>query len=519
MRTYKKLIVGTVLSALVLTACDSSEEPTAQGTDTGERTELRVAYSAQPPILDPHEQLAIAVSDVMRHVMEPLVTIDSEYNVKPMLAESFEQSEDGTEIQFVLREDVVFHNGKPMTAEDVEASMNKWLGAAGSRNQFHEDAHVEIDGDYEVTLHLQQPLATALPLMAFTSTGFPGIMPKEIVEEANEQGVNDYIGTGPYQFEEWVTDQHIHLSKYEDYVSSDVPTDGLAGEKSSNVDDIYFEFVLDPTTRISGVQTGQYDIAHSVPFDSAEQMDADPNLENLYYPGGFLNVHFNKREGFFVDQEARQSLVKSMNNEAILTGAYSNDNFYDLNHNIMMYHQLNNWDSDEGLDVYEQQDPSVMEGYLDAIDYAGEPITIITTRDYEDQYNGAVVLQEQMQQLGMNVELEVYDWPTLLEVNQDESAYDIYVMGNVSVPEPSSNYYFDPNYPGWTTLPDELFELRNAASVEDGIDAYDDLLAWYWEEVPVYKVGDYTRFLSYSTDVEGLDYLEGFVLWNIQKEN
>lgn len=208
-----------------------------------------------------------------------------------------------------------------------------------------------------------------------------------------------------------------------------------------------------------------------------------------------------------------------MNNEAILTGAYSNDNFYDLNHNIMMYHQLSNWDSDEGLDVYEQQDPSVMEGYLDAIDYAGEPITIITTRDYEDQYNGAVVLQEQMQQLGMNVELEVYDWPTLLEVNQDESAYDIYVMGNVSVPEPSSNYYFDPNYPGWTTLPDELFELRNAASVEDGIDAYDDLLAWYWEEVPVYKVGDYTRFLSYSTDVEGLDYLEGFVLWNIQKEN
>src|SRR5690625_4325001 len=232
-----------------------------ESTDDSEVTgELRVAYSAQPPTLDLHLSTAAATTEIMGQVYESLITVDSEYNIVPLLAESYEQSDDGLVITFKLREGVLFHNGKEMKAEDVVASMNRWKDLPGGRGQFDNSVFEAID-DYTVEFKLDRPLSTALTALSQGGTTFAGIMPKEVVEDASAEGVNEHIGTGPFKFVEWAQDQHVHLTKFTDYKLLDDPADGLTGKKEALVKDIYFEFVQDPSTRVAGLQSGEYDIA------------------------------------------------------------------------------------------------------------------------------------------------------------------------------------------------------------------------------------------------------------------
>lgn len=522
MKIFYKLVAIAILIVLIGCNSETSEKTNAgadKKTEDAEGGVLNVAYSAQPPTLDPYMTRAIATSDVMRHVFETLITFDSKYNVQPMLAESFEQSDDGKTITFYLRKGVQFHSGEEMTAEDVVASMTHWKGVPGSTagEQFP-DAVFEASDDYTVLMKLPEPLSTTLSVLAHSSGTFPAIMPKEVIENTSPEGINEYVGTGPFKFEEWKQDQYVHLTKFEDYQAREEQADGLAGKREALVDDLYFHFVTDSSTRVAGIQSGEYDVAHAVPFDTADQLESNENINNHVYPGGFLSVVFNKKAGLFTDVKAREAVLAALNMEDILKVGYTDDRHYILNHNMMMSHQTEQWNSHFGEDKYNQVNPEKAKQLLDEIGYNGEPITIITTRDYDDQYNGAVVVQEQLEQIGMDVELEVYDWATLLEKNQDETEYDIYVMGFVAVPEPSTFFYTRENYPGWTNSPELknlISEYRGQPSLEDAKNYYEHLQEWYWDYLPIIKAGDFNRVSSTRTTVSDFQYQDGFIFWNI----
>src|SRR5699024_10749034 len=146
-------------------------------------------------MLDPYLSNAIATTDIMWHVFETLLVIDSEFNIQPMLAESYEQSDDGKTVTFNLREGVLFHNGDEMTANDVVASMEHWKEAASNAGSFKE-ATFEAEDDYTVVMNLPEPMATALSTLSNVSSGqFAAIMPKEIVENIPDSGVEEYIGS------------------------------------------------------------------------------------------------------------------------------------------------------------------------------------------------------------------------------------------------------------------------------------------------------------------------------------
>ena len=179
-------------------------------------TELNIAYSAQPPTLDPHFTTAVATSDIMRGVFETLVTVDADYNFQPMLADTYEISEDGKSITFQLREGVLFHNGKEMKAEDVVASMERWRDISNRADAFRESTF-EAQDEYTVVMTLPDPISTTLSVLTWMVGSYAAIMPKEAIEGATDTGVEEYIGTGPFQFEEWKQDAYVKLSKFDDY--------------------------------------------------------------------------------------------------------------------------------------------------------------------------------------------------------------------------------------------------------------------------------------------------------------
>lgn len=331
-------IMFILFSLIVIVGC-SSKSDTGQDQDThAQGGEIKVAYPAQPPMLDPHVSNVIATTDIMSHVYETLLTVDSNYSVQPMLAESYEQSEDGQMVTFKLREGVLFHNGEEMVADDVVASMERWKDSVGARGQFNE-ATFEAQDDYTVTLTLSKPMSTVFVTMSYIGAGFPAIMPKEVIDRANDTGVEEYIGTGPYQFEEWQQDQQVHLTKFEDYQSREEPASGFAGEKEAVVDDLFFVFTPDTSTQVAGIRSGEYDIAFGVPYDVGDQMQNEANLENTSFPNAYMAIHFNKRNGLFTDVKARQAIAAALDMESIMIAPFANDSYYSLSHNLMMSHQ------------------------------------------------------------------------------------------------------------------------------------------------------------------------------------
>lgn len=540
MKKLFRSILLIFLIVLLIGCSEQSEDEEATSDETGEETstqedsetvdresdqgsdgELRVAYSAQPPTLDLHLSTAAATTEIMGQIYETLITVDSEYNIVPLLAESYEQSDDGLVITFKLREGVLFHNGNEMKAEDVVASMNRWKDLSGGRGQFDDSIFEEVD-EYTVELHLDKPLSTALTALSQGGTTFAGIMPKEVIEEADADGVNEFIGTGPFKFVEWAQDQHVHLEKFADYQSLDDPTDGLTGKKEALVNDIYFEFVQDPSTRVAGLQSGEYDLAQSIPIDNALLLEDDPALETHVVPSvSTLLLIPNKEKGFFADEKAREVLAAVLDMDEILEAAFSDDKFYRLSHGMMLEPQEANWYSEEGKDMYNQKDPEKAKQLLDEMGYDGETIRIATDREYDIHYNASVVLQGQLESIGMEVDLQVYDWATLLDITDDPDAYELNIMGHSLRPDPTAIYYFDPDDAGFTDseeLEQLLDEFRSQPTLEDTKDVFDRLQKWHWEYIPAIKIGEYSRADIAQDNVEGLQYMGRMLLWNVTNE-
>ena len=245
--------------------------------------ELQVAFHAQPPTLDVVQTTATAARDISQHIYEALVTLNSKLEVEPMLAESYEISDDGKTVTFHLRKGIKFHTGEEMTAEDVVASMERWYGLSPTAKNFLNGTTFEAEDDYTVIANIVKP--STLDMFIFADmTQFAAIMPKTIIDGASAEGVAEYIGTGPYKFEDWKQDQYIHLSKFNDFQSRSEPADGLAGEKKAFASDIYFNFLLDPSTRVAGLLSDEYDIATSIPQDNVNLLEANANVKTAIIP-------------------------------------------------------------------------------------------------------------------------------------------------------------------------------------------------------------------------------------------
>src|SRR5690606_18437919 len=128
-------------------------------------------------------------------------------------------------------------------------------------------------------------------------------------------------GTGPFKFEEWQQDQQIHLYKFDDYKPRTEPADGASGKKEALVDDIYFKFVTDISTREAGIRSGEYDIAERVSYDNVEQVNQEPDVDTMTYAEMSLVIDKNKRQGLFTDVKAREAVAAALDMDSILKEA------------------------------------------------------------------------------------------------------------------------------------------------------------------------------------------------------
>lgn len=516
-------LLSAILLMVFMVACGSTSDESSSNSADGDDKEvveggtIEVAYPTQPQTLDPHGATAEATRDASRLIYEALVTLDEDYQVIPELAESFEVNDDNTEVTFELREGVKFHNGDEMKAEDVVASMGKW----SEHKSFLDDHEWEIEDDYNLKLKLEEPSALIMFFLADQGNKAV-IMPKDVAEDSDddeEKGAHEYIGTGPFEFIEWKQDDHIKFEKYEEYSPRTEEASGLGGEKEVLVDEINWSFVPDSSTRVNGLMSGEYDFSHMIDYDAIPQLEGNSDVTVDVWPYGIEGLVFNKKEGLFKEEKARQAVNYALDMDSIMSSAFTGEDYYTLNPSLFLEDQVD-WYTDAGKEHFNQKDADKAKDLLDEAGYDGEEIVILTSKDYSHHYNAAVATQQLLEEIGMNVKLDVYDWPTLLERRDDPSAYDMFYTGFSVVSTPHQYVFLDSSteWAGWTDDEDMdklLSEIKKSDDQEEAKELYSELQEIYWERVPVINTGENSRVSAYSNNLDGYTEMLGPIFWNV----
>jgi peptide/nickel transport system substrate-binding protein len=510
------LLTGCSQSGGETTAITESQETNADDLEGGYASELTVAIAANPPSLDPQSINSNIVGEIGIHIYEPLFAMDENYEPQPVLAESYTVSEDGLVYTIKLRQGVKFHNGQEMTADDVVASMNRWVEISPKANTLIGGSVFEKVDDYTVTMTANKASSDIIMVLA-SPIQFAAIYPASVVESADADGITEYIGTGPYKLEEWKQDQYVKLTAYDDYQSPEGTSSGLAGEKQAATRTISFQVVNDAATRVAGVQTGQYDIAEEIPLERYAELSKDSSLNLNVETGGTLNLFINTSTGVLADATLRQAVLAALNCEDIMLASYGDPSLYTLDPGWCNPSDVQ-WSSDAGSEYYNQNDPDKAAKLLEEAGYQDEPIVLVTTQDYEEMYNATLVVQEQLRQAGFNAEVETYDFSTFMEHRADPDQFDLFITSNSYNMLPIQLSVLDSGWAGLDAqeVTDGIDAIRSAETTEEASAAWDDLQLFLYEDGAASVLGHYTGVTAMSTGVSGNDYLRFQIYWNVK---
>jgi len=453
---------------------------------------LRVATTASPPTLDPIANTHIATREISVNIFEPLVAFTQSYKVVPMLAKSWDISEDGTVYTFHLREGILFHNGKIMKAEDVKASLERYKKISPLKKNFSSVTEINIIDDYTVEIKLDSITGAFLATLAQPAP-LVAIMPREVVEGAPAQHV-DLIGTGPYEFVEWIPDRYVKIKRFEGYKSVEgIEASGFAGKKYAYLDEIHFIPVPETGSRIAGLESGDYDFVDHIAAAEVPRLKENDKLK-IYecMPFTWPVLYFNHTENsIFSNLKMRQALQAGLDLEEIMIA--SSDGSGRLDPGLYFIEQI--WHSNVASDLYNQNNQEKAKKLMKEAGYNGEEVVILTNTSYNYMYKAGIVLERQLSKLGFNVRIKITDWPAQLATRADLTKWDLSFSSHSTRFDPSmNNHYFMPTSTFFGYDNPEMVKYlelgMHSTNFEDRYDAYENSQRIFYEDVAMMKLYD-----------------------------
>jgi len=305
----------------------TSEITTQSATAKPTSTKLAVlmvvtrAISNEPKTLDSQLASGSTEANLLPLIYDTLVyrTMDNTY--KPFLAESWEISEDGTEITFTLREGVTFHDGTPLTADAVKFTFERFGEKGSSRSPLTSELKlidsIEEVSDRVVRFNFERPSAT---FFSAISQPFAAILNPTAVEAAGEDYGRHPVGTGPFILDEWQTGQSLTFLPNPDYAWG--PPD-VSNPGSPFIDKLVMKIIPEAASQVASLQAGEIDLTYINLPDQVHALEADldisiidTNASGLYY------LAFNTQKPPLDQLKVRQALSHLVNKDEIIEVAF-----------------------------------------------------------------------------------------------------------------------------------------------------------------------------------------------------
>ncbi|SFL92268.1 peptide/nickel transport system substrate-binding protein [Variovorax sp. OV329] len=491
-------IATTVLGLGLSVAAGSAQAAPARG------GAANLAMVGEPQGLDPMTSTADLVGTIMQHVYEPLYTFDANWKVAPMLAEGMPTvSKDGLSYTIAIRKGVKLHNGRDLTADDVVASLQRWMELSPRGKAVGKEvASLSAKGPNTVEMKLKQPYAPLLAQLALPS-GMAAIMAKESIAPQ----ITQFIGTGPYKFKERRPDQFTVLTRFDQYSARSEAPSGYAGKREALLDELRFVPVPSANTRVEGALSGQFQYADLLPVEATGRIEkgAPAVVPIVTKNFGFPYIVFNTKEGVLASQPMRRAVQTAVGSGELLAAGFGDNRFFVVEPNF--FPKGTPYFSDAGSKLYNSRDPKAAKEEAAKAGYDGKPIRIMASRQYEFHYNMALVMSEQLKKAGFKTDLQVVDWATLVQRRNDAKLWDVYFTHSGLFPEPMlSPPQLGDGAPGWWET-DSKKKTLTAFNTE--VDPAKRSQLWgqvqqtVYDEVPFIEVGKFNSLSARSAKLEG----------------
>lgn len=373
---------------------------------------LIVGQIAEPKSLDPAAVTAVNDFRILVNVYEGLTRYKSgTLEVEPGLATGWEISDDGTEYTFTLREGVSFHDGTPFNAQAVKFNFDRMLD---ENHPFHDTGPfplsfffsavetTEVVDDMTVKFALNAPYAPFLSNLAYPT----GLIVSPAAVEANgmDFGRNP-VGTGPFKFAEWRSNEAVVVERNDAYWGDAAGTEAVV-----------FRPITDANTRVAEMLAGGIDLMVEVPPTSLGQFQGDGfSVAEQAGPHVWFLI-LNAKEGPFADVRVRQAANYAINKEAIVNDVLEGTATVAAGPTPPAFA----WAYNEALDPY-PYDPGKARALLAEAGAEGAELTFYVTEGGSgmlDPVPMGTAIQADLQAVGLNVTIETYEWNTFLgEVN------------------------------------------------------------------------------------------------------
>jgi peptide/nickel transport system substrate-binding protein len=411
---------------------ETGTESTATSADIPQDSKLFWGQAAAPVQFDPTDPQVLDEQEVYNYIFSPLYNHDEGTGVVPHLATDMpEITREGRRYTFSIREEARFHNGDPVTAEDVKYSLNapiEYQTPATATVEMFTDINV-VD-ETTVELNLEEPYAPALQSLVDYQ-----VVPKAVHQEDPDAfGTDTVIGSGPFEFDSFTEGESAVITRWDDYW----------GPVQPNLAEVEFRPINEPTTRVTALETDEVDAFMSVPPQLWNTVDSAQNsrVEDV---GGinYFYTHFNMNEGPTTSREVRHavdhcidmnqavdSYVKpaGVRSISVIPKPLAED--WDLPHQEWA-ERWNEKDIDKAKELFENA--GVPDGYT---------FNILTPPD-DVRENIGISIGNGIQEAGYNAEVQRLDWGALVDARYTGNAdqYDMYLVGLLQGPDPDLYIY------------------------------------------------------------------------------
>ncbi len=411
-----------LLAVMMLGACSS---PSSSAKEQGKHVSFLYNFSTNS--LDPHVDSSYV--PIRAGITETLVRLDEDnLTVAPWLAESWEGT-DGQNWKIHLRDDVTFHNGKPLTGDSVKASLERAMTESVAVKNALKIKSIQADGN-TLQIVTNQPFPEFISELVNPNTS--------IIDVTETDIVNNPVGTGPFQLASFTPGSKLEVKRYDSYWDGASPLDGVT-----------FAFNEDANARSLALRSGQVDIVYRPEVESLDTLDAEPGIK--VESTSTFRVHqltMNMERPALQDVNVRRAMDALIDRQKIVDtillghGEAATGPFLPSLPFAPTY-EPSSMGADAAVDYLQQAGYSLVNGQMQK---DGKPLqlTLLTYPARADLPLIAQVFQSDAKKIGVEVEIRQIDTPEdYMAANRD---WDLATYSNLTAPRGDAGYYLNATY-------------------------------------------------------------------------
>ncbi len=484
MKRIITLVLCVALTATVaLTGCSGDKS------DASSKIVIGIPQDLEDS-LDPHEAVAAGTKEILFNIYEGLLKPDETGNLIPAVAKEYTVSDDGLTYSFVLRDGVKFHNGNPVTAQDVKYSIEKSAGMNGGKSliaAFSNISEVNIKDDSTVDIVLKEP---DMDFPAYVANANASIIPAD-----NDKPSTVPIGTGPYKYVSRSPQENIILARFDDYWGECANIENVTLKIIPNADSIVMNLnggAVDMFARLTATQTQQL-------ADNFNVLEGEMNLVQAVYLNHavepFDNVDVCRALSYAIDVDNILELTSDGKGFPVGSSMFPSFKKY--------YVDLSDtypYDTDKAKELLAKA------GYPDGFSFS-----ITVPSNYQPHIEAAQVVSEQLKKIGVTADIKLVEWNSWLSdvysgrqfeatlIGVDASSLTASAMLDRFVSDADNNFtnYSNSEY-------DDLYaKLYTASSDDERVQIYQDLQKNLADNAANMYIQDMAEFVALSDKFEG----------------